>query len=309
MSLALLFPGQGAQRPHMLRDLPTSPAMAEVFDESGYRIGDLDTAEALRSTVDVQVALLIAGVGCVRVLRVEHGLAPQFVAGHSVGAFAAAVAAGVITFAEALAAVALRGRLMEQACAQGDWGMAAVSGVPTRTAVAIAREVGTDSDPIWVATVNSASQTVLGGTSQALRTAGEAARRAGARDYERLDIAVASHGPIQHDTARHLGEHLATLPRRTPTARYLANTTGRVAASADAVLDDLASAVAHPVQWYDATRLMGELGVTCAIETSPGHVLTGLLPSTAAPFLSIPLEGNSFAAAARRAEVHIDSPR
>jgi len=309
MSLAFLFPGQGAQRPNMLRDLSASPALSEVIAESGYRIGDLDTTDALRSTINTQLALLIAGVGCARALVLDCGLAPKFVAGHSVGAFAAAVSAGVITFAEALTAVELRGRLMEQACAQGDWGMAAVTGLPTRAADALAHEVATDDDPIWVATVNSASQTVLGGTERALQAAGEAARRAGALNYERLDIAVASHGPIQRDTARQLAEHLSALPRRIPTARYLTNTTGRVANTADAVLDDLAGAVAQPVQWYDATRLMGELGVTCAVETPPGHVLTGLLPSADPPFLSIPLEDSGFAAAARRAARHADPPR
>ena len=90
-----------------------------------------------------------------RALIDDHGLVPEFVAGHSVGAFAAAVTAGVLTLAEALAAVELRGRSMEQACAQGDWGMAAVIGLPTRAAAELVAEVGTDDDPLWVANVNA----------------------------------------------------------------------------------------------------------------------------------------------------------
>jgi malonate decarboxylase epsilon subunit len=98
-----------------------------------------------------------------------------------------------------------------------------------------------------------------------------------------------------------MAAHLATLPHREPTVRYLTNTRGRVVASAEAVLDDLAQAVAHPVQWYDATRLMGELGVTCAIETPPGHVLTRLLASAVPSAVAFSLEDNGFAATARRA--------
>ena len=117
----------------------------------------------------MQLALLIAGVACARALTEDHGLAPQFVAGHSVGAFAAAVTAGVLTLPEALIAVELRARLMEKACAQGDWGMAAVTGLPTRTAAEIVRKIATDDDPIWVANINSATQTVFSGTVPALQ--------------------------------------------------------------------------------------------------------------------------------------------
>jgi malonate decarboxylase epsilon subunit len=120
---------------------------------------------------------------------------------------------------------------------------------------------------------------VFSGTSTALQKAADTARIAGAFNYERLNVSVASHCPKQAATAPHLKTHLAGLPHRGPTARYLTNTRGRATTSAETVLDDLAQAVAHTVHWYDATRLMGELGTTCAIETQPGHVLTRLLPS------------------------------
>ena len=311
MSLAFLFPGQGAQRPDMLHHLPNSPAVAEVIAESRCRIDDLDTATALQSTVNVQLALLIAGVACARALTLDQGLEPQFVAGHSVGAFAAAVTAGVLTLAEALTAVTVRGQLMEEACSHGNWGMSALTGLPTRAAIDIVREVGTSDDPIWVANVNGATQTVVSGTVTALQRAADAARRAGAVNYERLDVAVASHCPQQAATARHMAEHLAQLPRRTPTARYLTNTRGRSTTSAQTVLADLADSVAHPVQWHDATRLMGELGVTCAIETPPGHVLTRLLSSAVPSITAISMEDNDLATIARRAHrtLHTDGPK
>jgi len=301
MSLALLFPGQGAQRPHMLRDLPASPAVSAVIDEAGCRVDELDSAAALASTVNVQLALVIAGVASARALVDEHGLDPEFVAGHSVGAFAAAVTAGVLTLAEALAAVELRGRSMEDACAQGNWGMSAVSGLPTRAAAELVRRVATDDDPLWVANVNGATQTVVSGTDRALRRAADAARGAGAQSCERLDVAVSSHCPIQEDTARVIAEHLAPLPRRRPTRRYLTNTGGRITTSAEVVLDDLATSVARPVRWYDGTRLLGELGVSSAVETPPGHVLTRLLASAVPSARAISVTDDGFEAAARLA--------
>ena len=109
MSLAFLYPGQGSQRPDMLRALPASPAVTRTLDEAALELDhtrwpagldDLDTAEALQSTTNVQLALLISGVAAARALTDDRGLVPAFVAGHSVGAFAAAVTAGVLTFAK-----------------------------------------------------------------------------------------------------------------------------------------------------------------------------------------------------------------
>jgi len=313
MSLAFLFPGQGSQQPGMLHTLPSTPAVSAVLDESRSQLGrlgltaDVDTAAALQDTANVQIALLIAGVACARALSDDHGLTPQFVAGHSVGAFCAAVTAGVITLAEALAAVALRGDLMKEACADGDWGMAAVTGLSTRSACQIAQQVATADDPVWVANINSATQTVFSGTASALRKVADAAKIAGALNYERLDVAVASHCPKQAATAQRMAAHLAGLPRREPTVRYLTNTRGRATTSAQTVLDDLAQAVARTVQWYDATRLMGELGATCAVETEPGHVLTRLLASAAPAVAAISLQDNGLAAAVRRANRLLDT--
>lgn len=283
MTLALLFPGQGSQRPNMLHTLPASAAVNAVVDESVSALADLgltadiDTDAALSNTTNTQLALLIAGVACARALIEDDQLTPQFVAGHSVGGFAAAVSAGVLTLPEAIGAAAVRGRAMEAACADGSWGMAALTGLPVRDARRLVADISTDRDPLWIANINSATQTVLSGTDRALTQVADAARSAGASDCRRLDIAVASHCPLQADSAAQVAEYLAPLPRRTPTARYLTNVGGRAVDTATAILDDLAASVTHPVRWYDAMRLMGELGATCAVETQPGRTLTRLM--------------------------------
>ena len=303
MSLAFLFPGQGSQQPDMLKALPRTPATEAVMDEFASwaealgQATDIDGVDALRDTAHAQTALLVAGVACARALREDFGLTPEFVAGHSVGAFAATVTVNVLTFAEALTAVELRGRLMKEACAQGDWGMAAVVGLPIRAA----RGLTDQHTDLWVANINSATQTVLSGSRSALLSAAAKADAEGAGSLETLDVDVASHCPLQAKTAQRMADHLATLPRRTPSGRYLTNTGGRAVATADAVLDDLAAAVAQPVRWYDATRLMPELGVTCAVEMRPGHVLTRLNTANAPSVVSLSLQDNGFESVAGKA--------
>jgi malonate decarboxylase epsilon subunit len=152
-----------------------------------------------------------------------------------------------------------------------------------------------------VANVNGATQTVLSGTAAGLANAAHAAEVAGAAAFDLLDVSVASHCPIQADTADRLAAHLGQVSRRSPTARYLTNTRGRAVSTAEAILDDLAQAVAHPVQWYDAMRLLPELGATCAIETPPGHVLTRLLVSTAPTLTALSVDDDGIRAVTARA--------
>jgi malonate decarboxylase epsilon subunit len=281
--IAFLYPGQGAQRPGMIADLPDSAATRRTRDEAAEllpSIDGLDTAEALASTTNAQLALLVCGVATARTLSDEHGVRPDVVAGHSVGAFAAAVGAGVLTFAEAVAAVRLRGDSMARACASGQWGMAALTGLRLRVARDLVDSEAAD-DRLWIANINAVDQVVLGGTVAALDTARQAARHAGARRFEMLDVAVASHGPLQRDTARVMAQHLSTIPHRDQRAAYVTNVGARrIRDDPAAILDDLATAVAHPVRWFDIMRLLPELGVVATVEMPPGDVLSRLVTAT-----------------------------
>jgi len=285
--IAFLYPGQGAQHAGMLANLPGSTATQWTLEEAAELfpvVSELDTAEVLASTTNAQLALLICGVATARTLADDHGLRPDIVAGHSVGAFAAAVGAGVLTFSEAVAAVRLRGDSMARACASGQWGMAALTGLRLR---AVRDLVDAADDKLWIANINAVDQVVLGGTVAALDTARQAARRAGARRFELLDVAVASHGPLQRDTARVVAQHLSTIPHRGQRAAYMTNVGARrIRDDAAAVLDDLATAVAHPVRWFDIMRLLPELGVDATVEMPPGDVLSRLVTATT-PALSV----------------------
>jgi malonate decarboxylase epsilon subunit len=243
-------------------------------------IDGLDTAAALTSTTNAQLALLICGVAAARTLTDDYGLHVDVVAGHSVGAFAAAVTAGVLTVAEAVDAVRVRGECMAQACPPGRWGMAAVTGLRKRAVAELVASVAT-GDELWIANVNAADQLVLGGTLAALALAREAARGAGARRFELLDVAVASHGPVQRACEAAVRERLSKLTLRVQRADYLTDVGARrIRDDAATVLTDLSAAVTRPVRWYDIARLLPELGVDRTIEVPPGHVLSRLIAAT-----------------------------
>src|ERR1700757_1811909 len=150
--IALLFPGQGSQTPGMLHRLPDHPAvrqtLEEVSAELGYDILTLDTPEALRSTVPVQLALLTAGVAAARALEAE-GIIPEALAGLSVGAFAAAVHAQVIPLANGVRLVKQRAELMEQHSPSG-YGLTAIVGLKEDQVIALITETNNPDDPVYL---------------------------------------------------------------------------------------------------------------------------------------------------------------
>ncbi len=258
----------------MLHDLPHCPAVVATLAEAERILpgsSRRDTAEALRSTVTTQVALCVAGVAATRALA-DEGAVPDAVAGHSAGAFPAAVAAGALTFAEALVAVHHRGELMRDAYPRG-YGMAAVLGLTVPQARRVIESVSTGGDPVYLAVVDTDQQVVAAGSTRALDRLTTAAAEAGARRVHRLDVSVPSHCPLLGQVAGAMAEHLASVPRRRLGVPYAGDATGRLLHDADAVLDDLARGIATTVNWRDVTALLGELGTTLFVQTPPGHVL------------------------------------
>jgi malonate decarboxylase epsilon subunit len=274
MTVAFLYPGQGTQRPGMLHDLPSHPAVTATLAEAERVLpgsSTQDDAPALASTVTTQIALCVAGVATTRALAAE-GARPDAVAGHSAGAFPAAVNAGVLTFAEALMAVRHRAELMRDAYPSG-YGMAAVLGLGVPRARALIESVTTGDDPAYLAVIDADQQVVAAGSDRALDRLDAAAERAGARRVRRLDIGVPSHCPLLAGVADAMAAHLGTVPRRAVTVTYLGGRTGRPLRDADAVLDDLARGVAATLRWRDVVALLGELGTTLFVQAPPGHVL------------------------------------
>lgn len=286
MSLAFLFPGQGAQSPGFLLRLPDHPAVAPTLAEATAvlerEVLELDGDAALQSTVAVQLGLLVAGVATARALAAA-GVVPAMVAGLSVGSFAAAVTAGAIGFADALHLVDRRARLMEQACPAG-FGMVAVTGLPQRRVEAIVAETGKIA-PLYLANLNGPAEFVLSGADAALDRAIEAAQQAGARRAERLAVAVPSHCPLMDGAAAALTAAVESVPVTAPRIAIVGNRRARMLRDAAAVREELATNLAHPVRWSDSVALMAEHGATAFLEMPPGTVLSRL---AAAEFPDLP---------------------
>ncbi|MEX3959302.1 malonate decarboxylase subunit epsilon [Trinickia sp. EG282A] len=277
--LACLFPGQGAQSAGFLHRLPPHPivqtTLAEASDALSFDVLTIDTPDALRSSVAVQVGLVVAGVATARRIAAA-GFDIALTSGLSVGAYAAAVTAGAIAFADALRLVAKRAELMERAYPSG-YGLSAIDGLTEheveRLADAEAAEAGLR---IYVANVNAPRQIVVTGSDAALDAFNTRALAAGAHRAKRLDVSVPSHCELLADASEELLAYAADIPLQAPRAVYVGNRTARPLRTAEAIRDDLATNMRHTVRWFDALTVTIELGATVLVEAPPGQVLTSI---------------------------------
>lgn len=278
MSIALLFPGQGAQSPGFLHRLPEHAAVRATLDQASAVLGEdilaLDNAEALSSTVAVQLTTLVAGVAAWRALG-EEGVSATAVAGLSVGAFAAAVACGTLTFADALPLVKLRAEGMERAYPRG-YGMAAIIGLNERRVMELVGQAGGAAAQLYLANVNAPMQMVLSGPDAVLDRVIASARQAGARKAKRLAVSVPSHCPLLDGVSRQLAQAMTKIQLKPPQIPYVSNGRARVVHDAAGVAEDLVNNVATTVRWHDAATVLYELGARLFIEPPPGQVLSRL---------------------------------
>jgi malonate decarboxylase epsilon subunit len=279
MSIAFLFPGQGSQQPNMLHHLPEHPAVQETLHEASEVLHDdilrWDSAEALQSTVAVQVALLVAGVAAARALQAE-GVQPDMVAGHSVGAFGAAVTANALTFRDALSLVKLRGELMERAYPHG-YGMGVVVGIEERKLSQIVANHFTNDAPVYIANLNSPKQITISGSVHGIETVLALAREEGASRAELLkNVRVPSHCVLMKSVSFELRKAMESISFQKPHIPYAANRTARPLRDPEAIKEDLALSVSHPVRWHEAICVLFELGTQLFVEMPPKHVLTHL---------------------------------
>jgi malonate decarboxylase epsilon subunit len=270
VSRLLVFPGQGAQQPGMLARLPRE-TLTEASDLLGEDVTRLDSAEALRSTRAVQLCLLIAGVAASR----ELAMAPDYVAGLSIGAYPAAVVAGALGFSDALQLVSLRGELMQQAYPQG-YGMTAIIGLDLATVEALLAQVHSAEMPVYLANINADNQLVIAGSDAAMRAVAELAKGCGAGLAKRLAVSVPSHCPLLEVPAQRLAEAFATVPLQAPKIGYLSGSRARPLIKPEALRDDLAFNMCRIVDWRGTVQSAYERGVRLQIELPPGAVLTGL---------------------------------
>ncbi len=282
MSLALLFSPQGSQTVGMGRELADrSDAARETFEEADAVLGWPVSVtcwdgpqERLDDTRQTQPCLLTTSIAAFRTLCERIQLEPRIVAGHSVGEYAALVAAGVLDFAASLRLVSTRARLMSAVDAAG--GMAAVLGLDRAAVEDVVSAVGRPTELV-VANDNAPGQVVISGRRDSLDAAEEAMRAAGARRVVRLPVSGAFHSPLMTDVADGLAAAFESEVWHDAQVPMISNVTAEPLTEADRIRALLAEQVRSPVEWVRCVERMVADGVDLAIECGPGAALVGML--------------------------------
>jgi [acyl-carrier-protein] S-malonyltransferase len=204
------------------------------------------------------------------------GIRPRIVAGHSLGEYTAAVAAGTLSFAQGLELVCLRGRLMASIQATRPGAMAAIIGLGRDDVERLCAAVGEYGVAV-VANENTPLQTVVSGEVRAIERILELAAGAGAEQTARLNAGAAFHSPLMEPVQQELARALADAEVRAPRMPLVGNASGRALTTTDELLDELRRQTVSPVRWVDSVRTMLASGVRTFLELGPGRVLTGLV--------------------------------
>jgi [acyl-carrier-protein] S-malonyltransferase len=296
MSLAALFPGQGAQFPGMGREMAARfPEAAEMFRRAdavlGFPLGATlfeGSEEEVGRTDVCQPGIFLVSAVTMEVLRLRGWRTREAfscAAGLSLGEYTALWFAGALTFDDGLRLTRLRGRAMQDASDAVPSGMAAVLGLPREgceEACAAARALG----PVVVANLNSPGQIVISGARAALEEAGREALARGARRVLPLKVAGAFHSPVMEPAASRLREALAAVDLRPATMPVYANVSATPVREPDAIRDALGRQVTSPVLFQATLEAMAVAGVTGAIEPAPGRALAGFAKK-AAPDMAV----------------------
>jgi [acyl-carrier-protein] S-malonyltransferase len=281
--IAFLFPGQGSQAAGMGKALADAyPAARRVFEEAddalAFPISRLcfeGPEDQLKLTENTQPALLTVSIAALAVLR-ENGHTADYVAGHSLGEYSALVAAGSLSFADAVRLVRKRGRYMQEAVPPGVGAMAALLKMPDGKLDAVLGEAA-QGEVVTAANLNSPEQVVIAGNAGAVGRAIELAKAAGARRAVLLPVSAPFHCPLMTPAQQRLRADLDATEFRDLTTPLINNWQGREIRTGAEAREGLFQQVPNPVRWVDMIRYLASQGVTRAIEVGAGMVLTGLL--------------------------------
>lgn len=283
-SLALLFPGQGAQVAGMGKTLAQQfPVAARVFAEADEALGFQLSAlcfegpdDELKLTANAQPAIVATSIAALRVLEQEIGVQPTLVAGHSLGEYAALVAAGALTLSDAVRVVRERGVLMQEAVPVGVGSMAALFGLTAEDVDQVCAEAA-QGEIVSPANLNGGGQVVIAGHVDAVRRAITVAKGRGAKRAVELAVSAPFHCPLMTPVAEGLARVLASVSVSPLNVGVIANVTAEVNQDSSRVKGLLVQQVTAPVRWEESMRKLQELGCRVVLEVGPGKVLAGLL--------------------------------
>lgn len=276
--MAVVFPGQGSQYPGMADPWTSHPASAVVLREASEAFG-FDVVEAGRDDTQLdrtdvaQPVVFACDVAAWRVVQ-STGLEPVAVAGHSLGEFAALVAAGGLSFADASRIVLERSRAMAQACRAEPGAMSALVGLSVQEATEVCSIAGRGG-VLVVANENGPKQTVVSGSAAAIELAETLARDRGARPV-RLRVEGAFHSPLMRPALEAVRAAIAAGPMSAADVTVIPNASGRPERRGPALRDLLSRQLLAPVRWDRSMGSLGEMGVDLLIEAGPGDVLAKL---------------------------------
>jgi [acyl-carrier-protein] S-malonyltransferase len=282
-SIAFLFPGQGSQSVGMGKELAAMyPVARETFDEAdaalGYKLSQLcfeGPEDQLKLTEITQPAILTVSVAAWRVLQ-SKGITPSYLAGHSLGEYSANVAAGTLSFADAVRTVRNRGKYMQEAVPVGVGAMAAVLALGSDKVLMVCEE-SAQGEVCCAANLNSPDQIVISGSKAAVERAADLAKKRGAKRAIMLPVSAPFHCALMQPAQDRLAADLEALTFHDPEVPIVSNVDATLVTTAEQARDALVRQVTGPVQWDKSMRELISLGVQNFVEVGPGKVLCGLM--------------------------------
>ncbi len=284
MSIAYVFPGQGSQYVGMGKDIYRNfPEAAAVFkradDALGFSLSRLcfeGPEEELKKTVHTQPAVLTASVACLEGFKNAGGPTPSALAGHSLGEYTALVAAGALSFEDAVRLVRKRGQYMQEAVPLGAGGMAAVMGLSTEAVVELCRKASA-AGVVEAVNLNCPGQVVIAGDIAGLKTAEPLAKEAGARRFIMLPVSAPFHSSLMIPAGEKLTKDLNAVTITDPVISVVANAGADFVRTGSEVRSSLIRQVYSPVRWEESLRRLISAGIDNFIEIGPGKILSGLI--------------------------------
>lgn len=282
---AFLFPGQGSQFVGMGRELAEIPASNAIFEQADRLLGLpfsrlmwTGAAEELNDTLNTQPALFIHSLAAYQAWEnLRPGLAPAFVAGHSLGELSALTAAGALSFADGLRLVRKRGELMKQAGERHPGGMAAILGLDIPSLDRVCAESSQPGEIVQVANDNCPGQVVISGHKAALERAMLAAKAAGAKRALPLAVSIAAHSPLMDSIQAEWEAALREAAFRDAKIPVVGNVQAAPIFRAADLRTDLMAQMQNRVRWTESVRWLAAQGVTNFVEVGAGSVLSGLV--------------------------------
>ena len=280
--LAFVFPGQGAQAVGMGKDLfdqydVAKRLFAEADGALGYSIKDMcfeGPADDLKLTANTQPAILTVSVIVNEILK-EHGVQPDVAGGHSLGEYSALVAAGVLSFKDAVALVHKRGQYMQEAVPVGEGGMAAIIGLDDETIAAACEKATKEAGEVQPVNFNCPGQTVIAGTTKGVEKAVEELKAAGAKKAVILPVSAPFHSTLMKPAAEKLADELAKVTIHDAAFPVVSNYTGELETKAEEIKANLVAQADHPVRWITCVKTMQAFGADTFVEAGPGKTLCG----------------------------------